>query len=299
MTFLDQYENPRPDIDYLYRRPKKEKIGNLSADRNILHQQNNTIDKEKTSPEKPIPSISQKNDYPNNKSLSWTIKPANDVSDGELGQVFKKVDQNTRLTEIQNISKNTVLTDEDPVVRVDKIRSAIGSLVIINTLYVAWEMKDGSTGFLYSKNPHEIIMTRINNESERIQHPPEIKPPIINNRRIIEYWKNGLIINLRHIHLIKRLIIVPEESKNVEAGTVGSITITLPFQSNTCLYLSNVSSNIEFRKESFNGNLYETFNIGTYNSIINHHDNTVNDNIIHSNNKTVDRSDDLQRFFNK
>jgi len=170
-----------------------------------------------------------------------------------------------KLPTVPAATENTVLTAQKPAVRLNRRQSAVGSLALANVSYVAWELLDGSTGFLYStampSNAADVVNYKTGETRPAL---PEIVPASFKNRPVVEFHRGMLVIGLRSLKSIKRIIAVPLEGKNIEAATLNGTSVTLPYLANEVMYMSVVESCLEIRAEKFRGNIHETFRIGTY-----------------------------------
>lgn len=162
------------------------------------------------------------------------------------------------------LTSDAVLSASEPVYRLSKLASGIGSLVFSGASYVAWETVDGATGYLYAENSHikNLTVELLNGETR--QALPEISTGQTKNRRYITFHKGFLVVGLRSLKHIKRFIIAPLPGEDVQGATGSGIHITLLNNGTDVMYCSNVDSHVEFRLERYRANLYETFNIGTY-----------------------------------
>jgi hypothetical protein len=169
------------------------------------------------------------------------------------------------LPAVPALTKDTVLSGSERVVRMNKRQSAIGTLAFTNVAYAAWELTDGTTGFLYASKEIAANTPAVNFATGNVQPPlPEVLPRSFKNRPVVEFHKSILVVGLRYLKHIKRIVIVPLEGQNIQAGTVGGSTVTLPHSENGVLYMSVVDSAVELRAEKYRGNIHESFRIGTY-----------------------------------
>lgn len=162
------------------------------------------------------------------------------------------------------LEKNTKLNPKNPVIRLTALQSAIGSLTFKNSAFFAWETKDRKTGFCYSDNTYKVDY-QSTKTGQTYPSLPEITPPLFGNRVLAEYVdSNDIVLSAKHINTIRRLIIVPKQSKTLTVTTFSGLTVTVEFTHDMVLYVSVVDKQVELRLEKFKGNIYETFRIGTY-----------------------------------
>lgn len=140
------------------------------------------------------------------------------------------------------------LVGEHSAYRLNTRQSAIGTLMISNAIVVGWQLNDGSSGYLYNDGVDSL-------------EGPAHQTKTHMNRPIVEFQKELLIVGLRSIKDLKRLIIVPEQSKTMQAEVISGAGVFMEFEPFTVLYLSVVNSELEFRKEKFKNTLTKTFNL--------------------------------------
>lgn len=163
------------------------------------------------------------------------------------------------------VASDTTLSVKAPVLRLNRRSSAIGSLALMNVEYVGWELKDGSTGYLYSSDEVEANAYSTSWKTGEEKPPlPEVRPASFRNRQLVEFHKGALVVGLRHFKNLKRLIAVPLLNESIYASTLSSPTVSLHYEDETALYISVVDSQLEFRREQYRGSIHETFGIGTY-----------------------------------
>jgi hypothetical protein len=163
------------------------------------------------------------------------------------------------------LTKDSILGAAQPVLRLNRRQSAIGSLALANVAYVGWEMVDGTTGFLYSNVEAFHGAGGVNHSTgEPREALPEVTPKAFKKRPVLQFVGNELVVGLRHVKELKRFVAVPVPDENISVTTSNKLTILLPHSENAVLYGSVVESCVEFREEKFRGNIHETFRIGTY-----------------------------------
>lgn len=192
------------------------------------------------------------------------VKPAAQSTSSLLLEAPEAVVEDV-LPAVPALTKDTVLSGSERVVRMNKRQSAIGTLAFTNVAYAAWELTDGTTGFLYASKEIEANTPAVNFATGNVQPPlPEVLPRSFKNRPVVEFHKSILVVGLRYLKHIKRIVIAPLDGQNIQAGTVGGSTVTLPHSENGVLYMSVVDSAVELRAEKYRGNVHESFRIGTY-----------------------------------
>lgn len=80
----------------------------------------------------------------------------------------------------------TILSPEHPVVRLNPLQSAIGSLIISNAEAFAWEGLDGYGSLVLNGDPSPA--------------------PVFNGRKLVEFHKGDIVLGLRHFKQFRRLI---------------------------------------------------------------------------------------------
>ncbi len=180
---------------------------------------------------------------------------------------------------------DTVLSWSNPVVRLNRIESAVGSLLASHAISAAWEMLDRSTGFLYKTQEEAQKPVFSHNDNTNYAAVPEVTPAKFGNRPLVQYHKDLVVVGLRHSRKLKRVILKPEEGKSMTVGTMGGVNVTVPYYPDTVLYMSMVNKCLELRLEKYRGNVHETFRIGTY---------TPSSTAV----KSADTTNPVQSFFN-
>ena len=142
------------------------------------------------------------------------------------------------------------LKDENDACRFNPRQSAIGSLVIENARVAAWQLNDGTSGFIY---PH----------GETETEEPGTTPAEFLKRPLVQFHEGKLVVGLRHIRNLKRLIIVPKNGETMKAETVGGTGVIMDYEPFTVLYISLIDRVLEFRKEDFQRTIVETFSFAT------------------------------------
>lgn len=204
--------------------------------------------------------------------LRRRLKPGEQPPAAEIPATSSLTLTPTENEEVRSVSdttyaaQGTILTRGLPAVRLNLRTSAIGSLAITNTDHVAWQMVDGSTGYLYSTGSQARQSAVIDPKTGTSKPAlPEIVPSIFKNRPALEYHKDMLVVSLRQLKRIKRFILASEVGKNIEVATIGGhFSVTLPYDPDTALYVSVVGGEVELRSEKYRNNLHHTFSIGTY-----------------------------------
>jgi len=158
------------------------------------------------------------------------------------------------------VSTETLLNENNPVVRFSRTTTAIGSLIVSNINYAAWETKDRKTGFLYA-TPTNMVSDEITGQETPAY--PEIPTPKNGNRHLVEFVDGNLIIGLRHILNLKRLILRPNPGGSVVTNTISGLKIVVHPEPNQVIYMSMVDRHLETRLETYRENVQKTFNIGT------------------------------------
>lgn len=166
--------------------------------------------------------------------------------------------------EVPVLEHDWVFDSDHPVVRFNTRQTAIGSLVATGVAYVAWEMQNGASGFLYAPGvtpPPSNVVDAVTGEL-RIQAPlPEREPPRFGNRPLMEFHKDALVMSLRHYKQLRRMVIVPKDETSLKLGTIKSPTVSMNYCPNQVLYISTVNSALELRREQFRHSVHATFRI--------------------------------------
>lgn len=208
--------NPRPDIVYLRRRLKRGESAQATV----------------------TPSTAS--------SSSSSLNLNRDKTSDNVFQKKKEVVASS----IPEANGVEILRNVNDAFRLNKRQSAIGSLVISNAMVAAWQLQNGSSGYLYNKS---VTPTE----------SPETKPGSFKKRDLIEFHQEGLVVGLRNFKHLKRLIVVPMAGETLRAVTMGGTGVTMDYEPFTVLYLSVVGSAVEFRKEDFRGTITDTFDLHT------------------------------------
>lgn len=145
------------------------------------------------------------------------------------------VPEPSRLAAVRTVSGKATLSTGEPVARLNRRSSAIGSLIIAGATAVAWETTSLDTGVLNSE-PH---------------------PPKPGNRPLIERIDGDIIVGLRHVRDIRRIILSGED---VTLTTFAGHTILNPGPADT--YITVIDGVVEVRREPLSGDLTATYSIG-------------------------------------
>lgn len=140
---------------------------------------------------------------------------------------------------------NAELSSENPVFRLDKLQSGIGSMKIENAEAVVWEMHDLLSGFQLDTGKVTAL-----------------EPPIINNRSIVG-WENGdLFVNLRHGHKIRRLIVASFNQGLYVKFYDGSMVFCPMSEGKNALSITRIGQEFELRLETVQSvNLMDEFGV--------------------------------------
>ncbi len=118
------------------------------------------------------------------------------------------------------------LTTADPVVRLTRMQSAIGTLRIDGAADVGWQSTDGDAG--------------VSSAGTTLRGGP-----VHANRPLIERTgQQQVLITLRHVHDLRRVAITPA-ADNITVATEGGKTVTVPGTA----YIHRVGSTLEVRLE--------------------------------------------------
>ena len=147
-----------------------------------------------------------------------------------------KVDHARRLT------KNIELTVEEPVVRLNRRQSAVGSLVVENAQMFAWDA-DGRKGF-------ETLTT------------PDGSVPRFGNRKLVEFHKGLFVFNLKHFKVLRR-VVVWSSTGVLKLHVNDNFVVTLNSDNGkNVFYISCVGDEVEVRLETVvNDDVVSTFGL--------------------------------------
>jgi hypothetical protein len=138
-----------------------------------------------------------------------------------------------RIPAIPGVEGKVILSLEEPSVRLSRVQSALGSMLISGAEAFAWEGTDGFGGLVLADGS-------------------ESTAPMYSNRRLVEFHKGELVVGLRHFRNLRRLIVgtrqgilkarIYDESEVITDGGLGS----------NALLISKVGDQLEFRLEKIN-----------------------------------------------
>lgn len=131
--------------------------------------------------------------------------------------------------------------DSNPVVRLNKRQSAIGSLLISGAESFAWD-----TGT-------DAGMENLSGRNSPI--------PMFSNRKLVEFYQGEVAINLRHFREFKRIIVAATSGVMEMKLYDGSTVVADSNGGKTVIYIARVKDMIEIRVESLSQTLEETFSI--------------------------------------
>lgn len=167
------------------------------------------------------------------------------------------------------LKANTKLTSKNPVIRLTRMQSSIGSINFRNVAYFAWETKDRQTGFRYSDDSYKTDFQSVKT-GQNYPFVPEIATPEFGNRDLMEYIDSeNVVLSARHINQVRRVVLMPKASKTLTITASNGLSINVEYAQDTVLYMSVIDKQIELRLEKIKGNVFETFRIGTYTPIEN------------------------------
>jgi hypothetical protein len=123
-------------------------------------------------------------------------------------------------------ARKAALTDRDPVIRLTRLQSAIGALRIDGAADIGWHATDNAHGV-------SILGTSLRGG------------PVHANRPLVErVARDQLLVNLRHVHELRRLVVTAAD-ESVTVTTAGGSVITAP----GTIYIHIIGGVIELRHE--------------------------------------------------
>jgi hypothetical protein len=125
--------------------------------------------------------------------------------------------ERTVVPDVPRVHGDVTLTVEEPVARLTRLQSGVGSLVI--------------SGF----------------ESYTVEPVTRDIMPVHANRPLVEQTGDGLIVGLRHVRELRRLIVFAPAGGVVQALTAGGYVVAVP---TGVMYLSVIDGEVEIRAES-------------------------------------------------
>lgn len=133
------------------------------------------------------------------------------------------------------LSADVTLTKANPVVRLSALMSGVGSLTISNAVNALVETCDMSA-----------------------HAPGERSMPQPGNRGLLELRSGALLVSLRHVRLIRRLVV---SGDGVTFVTAFGSQVTVAGSAHTCM--SVIDGQIEIRRDEPTGPLTTAYRIGT------------------------------------
>jgi len=130
---------------------------------------------------------------------------------------------------------------EKPVVRLNKRQSAMGSLVITNAASFAWD-----TGL---------------KSGEETPTQPNANIPAFGNRKVVEFYKNEVVLSLRYFAQLKRLIVAANSGIMEIKLYDGSTIVVDSDNGKNVIYISRINNILEIRLEKLTGTVAETFSV--------------------------------------
>lgn len=131
---------------------------------------------------------------------------------------------------------NTELSLKNPVVRLDKIQSGIGSMSITGAQAFAWEDEKLLSGIKVMGGVGDSV----------------VEPPMYGNRSLVEFEDGKVIMNMRHSHKMRRLV-VASASSDLYVNLYDGSQIFAPMDfGNNALVIYRVGNEFEMRLEKIN-----------------------------------------------
>jgi len=147
-----------------------------------------------------------------------------------------------------SVTERTVLTLDEPVVRLNSRQSAIGSLVASGVTVYGWETAERRNG---------LVRTPVAGQQQL--HKYEV--PLFGNRALIEFFKGDVIVSLRYFKKLRRLVL-GAESGVITIKLLDGNTIALDTNGGkNVAYLSVIGNVIEVRIEELITDIDGTFSI--------------------------------------
>jgi len=149
------------------------------------------------------------------------------------------------LPEKPALESTTVLTNENPVVRLDARQSAIGSIQFDNADHFGWESGKLS-GMVYADDSNTNNM------------------PSFSNRKLAEFYKGKLVLGLRHAKELRRIIVGASSGVMKMTMPNGNTVVTDTEDGYKVLHISRIGNILEIRMEILEeGGIPGTFSINT------------------------------------
>jgi len=160
------------------------------------------------------------------------------------------------------VAGRIVLSAANPVVRFNARQSAIGSLRATGVDVFGWQSVDRDSGIVHNV-PDGATYTDHNGAPRTASTAIQHEVPSTGNRKLVEFYKDEVVVGLRHIRKLRRLIL---------GANSGIITLILLDGANIVLdtedgknvaYLSVVGNEVEVRFEKLDSDIDTTFSITT------------------------------------
>lgn len=169
-----------------------------------------------------------------NRALSLTAKSSPSPSSSGLSLGRKKVTRPSQTVPRIRARDSIGLRLEQPVVRLSRLQSAIGSMVVEQAERIVWESQDFRTG---------IIDNASSLNAEKV--------PSRSNRKVVEFSKERAVVGLRQFKSLRRVVFVSQ--KDMVVSLYDGAKITIPTDSGkNVLLLSVIQDEIELRLEFVN-----------------------------------------------
>lgn len=169
-----------------------------------------------------------------NRALSLTAKSSPSPSSSGLSLGRKKVTRPSQTVPRIRARDSIGLRLEQPVVRLSRLQSAIGSMVVEQAERIVWESQDFRTGIIDN-------VSSLNAE----------KVPSRSNRKVVEFSKERAVVGLRQFKSLRRVVFVSQ--KDMVVSLYDGAKITIPTDSGkNVLLLSVIQDEIELRLEFVN-----------------------------------------------
>jgi hypothetical protein len=131
-------------------------------------------------------------------------------------------------------TSNVTLTESDPAIRLSRIASGIGSLLLGGITVACLETTNGA--------------------GHRLGHDPI---PAFGNRPLAEHHDGAIVIGLRHVRQLRRFVAT---GTDMTITTAGGLTIRVPGHAD--LGIHTVAGHLELRRDSPSPDLAQTYSIG-------------------------------------
>lgn len=160
-----------------------------------------------------------------------TVAPTTRTTSLRLGAPEARTEPVRPVLDIPVLSGRVELTEEAPVVRLNRRQSAIGSLTV-----------DGAAGFGFTAAGVSGV--------QHVHSSPNADVPVYGNRPLIGFDKNQLVVGLRHFQALKRVIVWADSGRLTVRMFDGMEVIVESQDGVNGVYIHRVGGVLELRLES-------------------------------------------------